>query len=253
MNPYHSNNVSHIDSIGIRVKDIVKSSNFYQNLLHLDIIEQNELKIVLGSNGKPLLTLIEASDKKKSLEEGLYHVAFLLPDFPTLGAWLKNTLNVGIQLSGASDHHVSKAIYLNDPDGNGIEVYADTNPDLWVYTHNRIKMITAPLNIDNLLDNSNDVEYYNPVIGHVHLASKDNKKMAKFYSNIGMNTMLDMGSAIFMAYGNYHHHLGINNWNMKKASLYQKASINIDFINIHSTALNNQQLIDPIGIKVNII
>jgi len=254
MNQYHSNNIAHIVSIGLRVKNIVKTAKFYQNLLHLDIIEQNNIKIVLGISEKPLITLVKANNIQRKLEEGLYHVAYLLPNFETLGAWLHHALEQGFHLSGASDHLVSKAIYLEDPDGNGIEVYADSDENTWVYQKDQIKMITAQLDIDEILRNRNDVERFQPIIGHVHLAAKDNRKVAQFYKELGMGIMLDMGSAIFMSYGKYHHHLGINNWNMHQAHNYQKDSVNIDFMSIYSKApTENKELTDPIGIKINII
>jgi catechol 2,3-dioxygenase len=151
---------------------------------------------------------------------GLYHFALLTPSRTSLAAGLKRLLQLEYPLQGAADHFVSEALYLADPEGNGIEIYADRPKEDWEWEQGKIRIGTIPLDIDSLMDegsNQNDSLFAlarGTVIGHVHLQVTNLAKAFDFYHRIlGFDSMGLFGqSAAFFSVGGYHHHLGVNTW-----------------------------------------
>lgn len=219
MSIYHTKNHIMIDHFTLLVKDIEKSLEFYQNVLGLDYISSDEKDYHLGVGNKVLFTL-KTLDKviPNNRTTGLYHFALLVPNRKYLGQLLYHFLKNETRITGGSNHGVSEAIYLNDPDNNGIEIYADTNDTTWQFTDSEINMVTEPLDYYDLLNNRySDDPFKMPegtIIGHMHFHVNNLIKAANFFIDvIGFQQMLNAHSAIFLSDGNYHHHLGINIWN----------------------------------------
>ena len=173
----------------------------------------------LGAGG---VTLLELEAAPGALPDdprtaGLYHTAFLQPTRADLARWLVHAARNRVQLSGASDHLVSEAIYLDDPEGNGIEVYRDRLPEEWRWTGDRIQMATDRLDLDKLADDDGNTAYAGAPdglrIGHIHLRVGDLAPTQKFYCDVvGLNPTAGRGGALFMSSGRYHHHVGSNVW-----------------------------------------
>ena len=154
---------------------------------------------------------------------GLYHFAVLLASRYYLGLFIKNIKDEWYPVIGASNHGVSEAIYLEDPDGNGIEVYRDVDQVKWDRDGDRIQMVTLPINYDELIEEAGEDNWGNaPLstrIGHIHLHVADLDKARKFYTDgLGFELTMEAGrSAIFISTGGYHHHIGLNVWNGRDA------------------------------------
>ena len=150
---------------------------------------------------------------------GLFHVALLVPERGDLGAWLAHASREQVKMTGASDHVVSEALYLRDPDGHGIEIFADRPRELW--EGQVARMTTEPLDLENLLGELEDPEQEpfeslpgGTVMGHVHLQVADIGETLSFYRDVlGFDEMATLGSqATFLSAGGYHHHVGANTW-----------------------------------------
>jgi catechol 2,3-dioxygenase len=269
MFPFHDHK-HHISQVTLSVKDIAMSTRFYQSLIKLDVISQDAHKTNLGSQGKTLITLIQ-SDQTSQNEEGLFHVALLLSSEVELANWLDDN-KAYLQYFGASDHIVSQAIYLSDPDGHGIEIYADREATLWKKEEGFIKMDTLPLDVNKLLSLKDQKHEYHFQLGHLHLKTAKIDEMSHFLKRLGFNTVSQWHGAIFMSFNQYHHHIACNNWgfqvgqyNPKHPSIqsytvhYQTYSEYMHYINeLEKDNIkvfeedNNTYCIDPIGIKVYI-
>jgi catechol 2,3-dioxygenase len=148
---------------------------------------------------------------------GLFHFAILLPDRPSLGKLIRYLGQLGVR-AGMSDHFVSEAIYLQDPDNLGIEVYADRPRSEWRVENGQLAMATEPLNVEDLLAQSGDARWTGAPpgtrIGHVHLHVGDLEKAAAFYHDaLGLDKVVwNYPGALFLSAGGYHHHLGTNTW-----------------------------------------
>jgi catechol 2,3-dioxygenase len=151
---------------------------------------------------------------------GLYHFAVLLPSRGGLASFLRHVAERGYPLHGASDHQVSEAIYLPDPDGNGIEVYADRSRDEWRYRNGLLGMTTEPLDVEGLMAEMEDPDHpwdglpSGSRIGHVHLQVSDLQDAELFYHRLlGFDITQRYGpAAVFLSAGGYHHHIGLNSW-----------------------------------------
>lgn len=209
MNTFNINN-SHIEEATLGVSNIQDAIAFYVNTIKLDLIESNENTATLGSNGVSFLQLVKR-DRHFSNQEGLYHIAFLLKDQTQLANWLKLNQSY-LVFQGASDHGVSEAIYLSDPDGNGIEIYADKSLKEWPTDGKEILMVTERLNVDALFSRVTNDNTFDFVIGHIHLQSNSIDDMFTFYDTLGLNLTLSLPGAKFVSYDGYHHHLAFNHW-----------------------------------------
>jgi catechol 2,3-dioxygenase len=217
----------HIHSAALRVRDLALMTDFYNRYIGLDILSWSETEAVLGKDGEPLLYLVarpmDVPDDKRSA--GLFHTAFLMPTRKALGEWLIFAVRNKVPFTGFADHLVSEALYLDDPEGNGIEVYSDRSPLEWHWTDNQVDMATDPLDLDNLVEGlpmADKLPYVAPSgfrIGHVHLRVGDVPKAEDFYiGTAGLElTRRLQNSATFLANGRYHHHIGANIWQSRNA------------------------------------
>ncbi|MDB5522614.1 MAG: putative ring-cleavage extradiol dioxygenase [Rhizobium sp.] len=230
----------HIHSASLRVRDLALMTDFYHTVIGMEIISRNAAETVLGKDGMPLFYLTakpmdEPDDKRTA---GLFHTAFLMPSRKDLGEWLIHAVRNKIPFTGFADHLVSEALYLDDPEGNGIEVYADRSPLRWTWTNNLIDMATDPLDLDNLVEGL-PMEAHPPYvapsgfrIGHVHLRVGNVAKAEDFYiGTAGLElTQRVQNSASFLANGRYHHHIGANIWQSRNAGIRSDKMLGLDFL-----------------------
>ncbi|SHF71577.1 VOC family protein [Ornithinibacillus halophilus] len=209
----------YVGEVNINVTDLDKSLQFYKEILGFQVLEQNGKKASLTADGKTAILSLEQPEgatPKEERKSGLYHFAILLPSRADLSSFLKHIIKNGVRL-GASDHYVSEALYLNDPDGNGIEVYRDRPATEWSWTGDQVAMATEPLDGEGLLAESNEEWKGLPkgtVMGHIHLHVADLDATENFYVNgLGFDIVTRYPGALFASTGRYHHHIGLNVWN----------------------------------------
>lgn len=212
---------THPGAVRLQVSDLERSTSYYRDFLGFAVLSQQEGQVAFGvSNAAPLIVLVERRGAKPVPRRGtfgLYHFAILLPDRAHLARFARHLAEAGAD-AGMSDHAVSEAIYLSDPDGLGIEVYADRPRPTWQHRNRQLVMTTAPLNVRALLAEAGGDRWSGmptgTVIGHVHLHVGDLDQAAAFYhSALGFDKVVwDYPGALFMSAGGYHHHLGTNTW-----------------------------------------
>ncbi|HEX7256113.1 MAG TPA: VOC family protein [Gaiellaceae bacterium] len=212
--------------VELTVSDLDRSLDYYRRAIGLSVREQAGGRASLGSNGNELLRLHEVPGARPAPRNtGLFHFALLVPERQELASWLAHAIREQVPLSGVSDHFVSEALYLRDPDAHGIEIYADRPREVW---EGRVEqMTTEPLDLENLLGELDDPQTApferlpaGTVMGHVHLQVSDVPETLSFYRDVlGFDlTATYGGQAAFLSAGGYHHHVGANTWNSAGAS-----------------------------------
>lgn len=208
---------SRIGRVAIRVNDLDEMTTFYETVIGLQVLSQQDDRAVLGVD-QEVLTLIEDRDTEPRHrdETGLFHTAFRVPTRSSLGDVLKR-VEEHWELDGSADHGVSEALYFTDPDGNGIEVYCDRPQEKWEIDENgMVRMATQRLDLADLREQANGTEDApdGTIVGHVHLEVSDIDASRRFYvDTLGLNIRQEMSTALFVAAGDYHHHIGMNTWN----------------------------------------
>ena len=204
--------------VALNVANLDAMREFYAGPIGLEVVEDEPGSTVLGSGGHPMVQLREASgaSPRPPGTSGLFHLAVLEPDRQALAATLSRLLDSRVPLGGASDHIVSEALYLDDPEGNGIEIYRDRPASEWTWTDGRVEMATLPLDLAGLLADASGSPGPRPDLrlGHVHLNVGDLPKARAFYEGvIGLDVTTDRyPGALFVSAGGYHHHIGLNVW-----------------------------------------
>lgn len=214
---------AHVAQAHLTVADLPATSAFYQRIMGLSVLERAASGETLGVAGRPLLTLSTDSRAARAprTAPGLFHTAFLVPDRAALGRWLRHAADNGVALTGASDHLVSEAIYLDDPEGNGIEIYRDRDRSDWAYLDDgTVKMATHRLDLQALHDEAPKDGFAGQaagtVIGHIHLQVSDIPEADAFFRDVlGLDLMARYPGASFFASGRYHHHVAANVWNSR--------------------------------------
>ncbi len=208
-----------LGEVALRVADLERSLGFYTGPFGLRLLGRRNGVAVLGADGRPLLRLIERPNArpKPHSATGLYHFAVLLPDRAALGRLFLKLVKYGVPIEGAADHLVSEAIYLRDPDGNGIEIYRDKPREEWPMAGSEVRMANAPLDFEGIVAAAGDRPWEGIApgtrIGHVHLQVSDLGRAERFYCQIlGFNVMQRWRGALFVSAGGYHHHIGLNVW-----------------------------------------
>jgi catechol 2,3-dioxygenase len=213
---------THIGKVRLQVASLDRSIDYYEKVIGMRVIDRSASSAQLGPHGGDSV-LIQLDEKKTARGVprrgllGLYHFAILLPDRASLGSFVEHLAEIGAY-AGMSDHLVSEAVYLTDPDGLGIEVYADRDRTTWTAVNDQIEMATKPLDVQNLIAAAGGKKWTGmPVgttIGHVHLYVGDIDKAADFYhSGLGLDKIVwNYPGALFLSAGGYHHHLGVNTW-----------------------------------------
>jgi catechol 2,3-dioxygenase len=203
--------------VHLTVSDLERSLEYYRQVVGLDVLDQGAGRASLGADSTELLGLVEQPGAQPSDGyTGLFHFALLVPDRPSLARWLTHAVRDEVPLTGLSDHYVSEAIYLRDPDRHGIEIYADRRRELW---EGRVgeRMTTEPLDVKDLLgeaDGDFDGMPAGTTMGHVHLKVASIPQTIEFYRDVlGFDLVVErVPQAAFLSAGGYHHHLGANTW-----------------------------------------
>lgn len=215
----------HVGRAHLVVRDLDVVGSFYQKVIGLERLEESASGIELGAGGKPLLTLTTRGDAAVAPRNaaGLFHTAFLMPNRQELAHWLAHAAHLGIELEGASDHLVSEAIYLSDPEGNGIEIYRDRGHMEWTYfPDGTIQMDTRRLDLQALYETAPKAAWSgmspDAALGHIHLQVGDVPQADRFYEGVlGLQKMTTYPGASFYSSGAYHHHVAANVWNSRNA------------------------------------
>lgn len=213
---------THIGAVKLQVSDLARSLDYYQRVIGLHAKDTSATHAILGPYDEARV-LVELHERKGARTVprrgllGLFHFAILLPDRPALGRFLGNLAERGEQ-PGMSDHLVSEAIYLQDPDNLGIEVYADRPRSQWRLAGGQLEMATNPLDVRDVLAAADGAKWTGApkgtTMGHIHLHVGDIERAGSFYHEaLGLDKIVwNYPGALFMSAGGYHHHLGTNTW-----------------------------------------
>ncbi len=217
-----------VRSVTLAVSDLGRSADFYERVIGLPLISRDERSARLGPDAqRPALVLsdIESPTPLPPSATGLYHVAWLHPSRAALADSVRRVAGASWPFEGASDHGVSEALYLSDPDGLGIELYADRPRERWERASDghSVNMVTLPLDLEDLLAQSlSEPSAAVPTdtkAGHVHLKVSDVPSATAFYRDaLGLEEQAQLPSAAFLAAGGYHHHVGLNSWQSRGAA-----------------------------------
>ncbi len=213
-----------VGTVRLTVSDLARSREFYERVIGLRPTERDDGTLALGVEDNPALVELRADSAAPGLNRGatgLYHLAILLPTRHDLAMALRRLADSRWPLDGAADHLVSEALYLSDPDGNGIEIYRDRPREEWRREGTgEIRMATLPLDLESVigeLHGQDDRDERAPAgtrIGHVHLQVADLAETEAFYSGaLGFDVVVrGYPGALFVSAGGYHHHIGLNTW-----------------------------------------
>lgn len=209
-----------IGLVTLRVSDLQRSLNYYRHHIGLTIHEQHADTATLAVGSTPLLQLHQSPGARVVRRAtGLYHFAIRVPSRSDLARMIRHLAESQTPVAGASDHLVSEALYLSDPDGHGIEIYRDRPRSAWYDANGAFQMDSIPLDVNGIL--SEPDSYASPWaglpvgtdMGHIHLQVADVRAAERFYLDVlGFERMALMPSASFVSAGNYHHHIGMNTW-----------------------------------------
>lgn len=212
-----------IGHVALTVHDLAAMTEFYAKALGLEVLSRDGDRVTLGAGDRVLVELRgdPAARRAGRREAGLFHTAFLMPDRKALARWLIHAAETRLPLQGASDHLVSEAIYLADPEGNGIEVYSDRPRMTWYDATGAIRMDTLGLDLNALASAADGPWRAAPegmVVGHVHLQVGNVEAAEGFYRDtLGFDVAAHYPGASFLGAGGYHHHIGANVWNSRNA------------------------------------
>jgi catechol 2,3-dioxygenase len=232
-----------LGAISLTVRDLETVNRFYQQVIGLSPIETEESFVRLGVGATVLLELRHdpVAPVASPRAAGLFHTAFLVPTRTDLAQWVLNAAALGVSIQGASDHLVSEAIYLADPEGNGIEVYWDRPSETWAWRDGMVEMDTLALDLNGLAATVKTREWSGlpsgSYIGHVHLQVGDLDSSDRFYAGLlGLDVVCRYPGATFLSSGGYHHHIGTNIWNSRGAQVRKEPTTGLADIEIITDA-----------------
>lgn len=263
--------------VGLTVTDLDRSRRFWEGGLQLESLSTGSDRAMLGAGGRPLVELVERPRAARDPSAaGLFHVALLLPDRAALGRALGRLTEQGLRLTGRADHRVSEALYLDDPDGHGVELYADRPRETW-HVDGRLVIVNKPLDLDELLTAGRQAPTQpalppGTTVGHVHLEPHDLDLARSFYtSELGLAVTADGPRAVFMSWAGYHHHVAANIWRGRARPLDAQAdNLALRYLTLRvpdeaererllasspaaSDADGERVLLDPSGIPIRVI
>jgi len=248
-----------IGRVALTVHDLDRVSDFYQQAVGLHLLRAEAGFAALGVDHKVLLELRcdPAARRRAPREAGLFHTAFLLPTRADLGRWTGHARQTRQPLVGASDHGVSEALYLTDPEGNGIEVYADRPRSSWSWENGQVAMVTESLDMEALIASGGPQSWQGiptgSIVGHVHLQVGALAPAEAFYSGVlGLEVTCRYPGAVFYGSGGYHHHLATNIWNSRGAGVRIEPSTGLADVEIVGAASGGQTLFDPWGTAITL-
>ena len=213
-----------ISHVCLRTKNLATMLSFYEGDLGLKTVQTSDGYTALGTDATREPIIILHQDARASSPPpnatGLYHYALLVPNRQSLAAAYLVLGGKGVVFDGYADHQVSEALYLSDPEGNGIEIYSDRPTTEWKFDEGGVAMTTQPLDIDSLIKElppggreKLEAVAEGTSVGHVHLKVSDLQASIAFYRDaLGFELMRYLESAAFLSAGHYHHHVGMNTW-----------------------------------------
>ena len=243
----------HVGAVGMMVRDLDRLTAYYRDMLGLTVLEHTRQVAILGVDGATLLELIHRPEALPDdpREAGLYHTAFLMPTRADLARWILHLSKKRVSITGASDHDVSEAIYLDDPEGNGIEVYSDRPREKWRRDGKLIFQKTEPLDIDTIIREIDPATATYPRapgglrIGHIHLRVGNVARAEAFYCGVlGLDVTRRRTGATFLSSSGYHHHVAVNVWHSNGASARDGKRSGLDWF---SMEINDRPTIE--GLK----
>jgi len=234
----------------LKAVDLRAQTAFYESF-GLQVLERGKREAILAAGDMSLhLKQLPGGKPRPPRTAGLYHFALLLPERKLLGAFLRAAYLNQWHFVGSADHLVSESLYFYDPEGNGIEVYADRPSESWDWSDGTVKMATWALDLDELTQLSGPEWNGFPAstrLGHMHLTVSDLDVSQAFYESLGMNLTLDWGTFRFMAWNGYHHHLAINLVEGRKAAAVTPEISGLDSFSIERE-MAQRKIVDPNGI-----
>ena len=248
--------ITGVARVDLRVDDLAACLDFYEHVVGLEAVDGAEVDgiaadaVLRAPGGPPLLALRHegVTHKAERRATGLFHTAFRFPSRADLAAALHRVAGTRARFAGASDHGVSEALYLDDPSGNGVELYWDRPKEVWPDD-----MYTAPLDLEDLAGAGERADAAPPGtdVGHVHLKASDLIASTDFYvADLGLEVMHRYGDqASFLAVGGYHHHVGLNTWYSLGASPPESYASGLDRV-VFATSGETGRFRDPDGIEV---
>jgi catechol 2,3-dioxygenase len=252
-----------VSKVGIKARDGQALADYYTGVVGLKEVSRRPGVIVLGAGEDGFFEIEEVKSLKQDdpRSAGLFHTAFLWPKRVDLARWTQHAIDKQIQIDGASDHLVSEAIYLTDPEGNGIEIYRDRKPVEWTWDGAHVRMATERLDFQNLLTEIKpetaawDGAPDGSMIGHVHLRVGDAKEAESWWNEeMKFDTIAHYGgAAVFLSTGGYHHHIGANVWQSKGAGKRDLDRTGLGWVEMKSKAGQAKTVSDPWGTEIRVV
>jgi catechol 2,3-dioxygenase len=245
-----------IGRVRLRVADLDRVRSYYERTIGLRAEGSS-----LGVDGTSLIELIDdpGAPPAPPGSTGLFHLAILVPDRPSLAGAVRRVVDSGQRFTGASDHFVSEALYLRDPEGNGIEIYRDRPRSEWEYgPGGELKMGTVALDLDSVLAELPEGEDPGMPdgtrIGHVHLHVADLGPAESFYVGLGLDvTVRSYPGALFLSRDGYHHHVGLNTWQGEGAPAPPPGSRGLEEFELLVPGVDESVVVDPSGNRVRVL
>ncbi len=240
-----------LGAVRLTVRDLDAMQSYYERVIGLKTLDRTGDVVQLGAApGSALVELHGEPDAppRPPHTTGLFHLALLVPDRPALAQTIQRVVQAGARFTGASDHLVSEAMYLRDPEGNGIELYRDRPRSAWEWQGENVAMDTLALDVDAVMAElpaePDEGMRDGTIVGHVHLNIGDIAESEAFYSGVvGFDVMVrGYPGALFVAAGGYHHHIGLNTWNGDHAPAPPAGALGLrsfDVVLPDATALND--------------
>lgn len=247
---------SYLDRLSLRVRDLDRMLPYYVGLLGLVEIEKDGDRLTLAPEGELFhLDLIHDPDApiRPYPCPGLYHFALVVPDRPSLGRIFRRLIEQGAEFEGMSDHLVSEALYIRDPERNGIELYRDRPKDEWPYfPDGQLRMASDPIDADGILASAGGPSTLDAQtrFGHIHMHVRSLADAETFYERaLGLDRTATIPGALFYAAGDYHHHVGANTW-APDVPVPEGATGLIDYTWRTTDGVEREPVVDPIGATV---
>ncbi len=238
---------THVGLVSLTVSDLERSLRYYTQGLGFRVLERDDQEATLGAGEMPLIHLAERKGaypwpRSGASYTGLYHFAILMPTRADLGRWLGHWLGLGMPFPGQGDHLVSEALYLEDPDGHGIEIYRDRPRDEWPRINGQLQMASDPVDVEGVLrEAEREGKPWMGMpegthMGHIHLQVGDIATAREFYHGVlGFDIIVDMErmGALFVSAGGYHHHIGMNIWHSRGRGPAPEKNVGLQYFTVH--------------------
>lgn len=262
--PFAATTPISVGRVGLKARDAKALADYYSAIVGLEQLSSDGETITLGSKDRPLLVIEgdKAAKPDDPKSAGLFHTAFLLPSRADLGRWINFAIERQIPIDGASDHLVSEALYLTDPEGNGIEIYADRQPSEWTWNDGSIAMATQRMDIAGVRGSvpAGGAGWKgapeNSIVGHVHLRVGDPVAAEEWWNRtLGFDTVAKYGAqAVFLSTGGYHHHIGANSWQSAGAGTRDQGRTGLAWVELRSSLAGDAAAYeDPWGSEIRVV